>query len=611
MEYAAFRTILSPMSVTGNKNLDKYLQLLGYTPEMAQNLLHGCEEHSWKLLPGAVQMVDYLIQLDKDTPICVIGDYDADGVTSTTIWMLLLRRMQFTNTQFYIPHRVKDGYGLSTKVIDKVLTTNPDIQVLLTCDNGIVAKDAVQYALDKGLKVCVTDHHTPQEGLTEKVAKMATCLVHPAPHLGNDTYPFTEISGAQVVYKIATGVYETMHWDKDDVFTYMFQLASISIVSDVMPVGSMNTDQNENREWLRKGLHSLQTNPNWHLSLLALKLKNKIEDCDETTIGFYLAPAINAVGRLKSAKTAVNFLLESDPDYASDIADVMVFLNEQRKALKKEWLEKISSSVDTTKKGILIRQEGIPEGIVGILAGNLCDTYSRPTIVFTNTTVNGQRAWKGSGRSVEGIDLFKLLSDIPSEFMFAFGGHKGAAGLTVLDSQWEDFSQSFEENLEKLQLDVSACAKHYLPVFAGDIGKMSEDMMMVKPFGNGLPQPLIRSKIYVNQVDIYFKSGSVKCSSVFWDNERRERVVSNTFWIFGQMEEFMANCLDGFSMSYSNLEKKLETMSLEDAKKEHMETWKNDKGVKPVFDVLFELDYEKNLQGVMAPAIRVEEYKRI
>ena len=328
----------------GQKNmasswLDSYLATLGWTAESIKYLFSPCKEHLWKDLydvRGLCTALTKNLEAGKNK-ICIIADYDADGVTSCTILTLILSKIGF-DVHYYVPHRIEDGYGMSCNIVDKIHTMYPEDTSIITCDNGIVALDAIQYAKSLGYSVYVTDHHEPNEKLQE-VLDTADCVVHPALW----DYPFRDISGAEVTYKIAQGLLEYFNIQDEELSAYLLQLATVSIVSDVMPLASVdNMANNENRGLLIKGLKSFHDSPDWHWTSLFEMMKINVKEMDETTIGFYVAPVINAVGRLSCAKTAVDLLTCRKPEEAQLYASVMVYFNKkiirQPKINTKYWL---------------------------------------------------------------------------------------------------------------------------------------------------------------------------------------------------------------------------------------------------------------------------------
>lgn len=599
MNYIPYKTKFLREKYTSNSTLDAYLINLGFTKEVIELLINSPEENDFHLLHDLVKMVKELKTLDKDKDIItIVGDYDCDGATSTSILYLVLTAAGFT-VNYHIPHRIDDGYGLSTSIVDKISTRFPDTAIIMTCDNGIAAVDAVKYAKDKGYKVFVTDHHTlDMDNLPE-----ADYIVHPA----LPGYPFAGISGGSVAYKVAQGIMEEFGIEDKELSEYLLQLAAISVVSDVMPVANKDIETmrvNENRTILKKGIELMRTNPNWRLKVMFDMFKIQHETLDETVIGFYVSPVINAVGRLDDAAEAVAFLTADTEDKAILKCSIMGYLNEERKELKKESLNKINETLDTSKPAIIVQSDDIHEGIVGIIAGNLCDQNQKPAIVFTKCDTLEEPAWKASARSVEGVNLYEILKEINDEnpdVIYTFGGHSGAAGLTVLDSHMEEFTNIFNDKVAALG-DIET-DKYYMTVLASDIDKVAKALEEIKPLGNGLPKPIIKSTMFINQYDFFYSSGHVKLSNCF----------KNELWLYNALEEFTASSanMTDFEKTMDNTEKKMSTynISRREAKKTRWERWESKKNVKPLFDCIFELDYG-NFMGSVGPIYSVIQYNR-
>ena len=520
------------------------------------------------------------------------------GATSTAILYLTLSTLGF-KVNYYIPHRIFDGYGLSEKIVDKIKEKYPDTNVIITCDNGIAAVDAVAYAKKQGYKVFVTDHHTPDMDNLPN----ADYIIHPA----LPGYPFPHISGATVAYKVALGLLETFNVSDSELEEYLLQLAAISIVSDVMPVANKDVELmkvNENRLILQKGLESLRTKPNWRLNIMFDMMKIQSEMLDETTIGFYVAPVINAVGRLDDAAEAVKFLTAETEDEAILKSSIMAFLNEKRKEMKTEALEMLKPTLCTTNPSIIVKSNDIHEGIIGIIAGNLCEEYQKPAIVFAECKIDGMKAWKASARSIENVHLYELLKEIKEEMpevIYSFGGHAGAAGLTVLDEHIAEFEDVFNKKVDAFG-NVEG-EKYFSYILSSDVEAFAKALMEIKPLGEGLPKPLIKTTMFVNQYDFFYKSNHVKLSNCF----------KTELWLYNSLEKFAADSknMSGFDKTQDNTEKKMEELNISrrEAKNVRWERWESKKGEKPLFDILAELDYG-NFMNKLAPIYSVVEYQR-
>lgn len=599
MNYIPYKTKFIREKLTTNTKLDEYLVNIGFDKELTELLKNPPKENDYHLLHDLDKMVIEMKSLPKDTVFTIVGDYDADGCTSTAILYLGLTKVGFP-VHYYIPHRIQNGYGISEKIVDKINEEYPDTKIIITCDNGIAASDAIKYAKSKGYKVYLTDHHTPNfDNLPN-----ADYIIHPA----LPGYPFAEISGATVAYKVVQALIEVFEIDDIELSEYILQLAAISVVSDVMPVGHKDISimqVNENRTILQKGITLMRERPNWRLKLMFNMFKIQGETLDETTIGFYIAPVINAVGRLDNAAEAVAFLIAQTNDIAILKCSIMGYLNEERKELKNKSLKEVKETLDDTKASIIIKSKELHEGIVGIIAGNLADQYQKPSIVFSQCEIDGNVAWKASGRSIEGVNLYELLSSIKndnSDLIYKFGGHAGAAGLTVLDKYILNFENAFNDKVEALgKIETK---KYYLFINANDIAEFAKALVEIKPLGNGLPKPVIRiPDMVINQYDFFFGSSHVKLSN-------RSR---NEFWLYGALESFMSipTHLVDFSKTKDNTEKKMETLKISrlEAKKSRWERWETKHSNKPTYEIICEVDYG-NFMNSIGPIFSVLEYSR-
>ena len=513
-----------------NKLMDSWLTNLGYTLDTVKLLKNPPKMHDYCLLNDLEEAVNMINDCDPQK-ICIVGDYDCDGVTATAVMVETIKFIKDDEPLYIIPHRINDGYGISQKHIKKSIENG--VELIITVDNGIMCHEAVQYARDNGIKIIITDHHTPGKTLPN-----ADAIVHPM--LGS--YPFGKISGCQVAYKIATGLLDINGIYDSDLMSYLKQLSTISIVSDVMPIASNDKkimEVNENRKWLMDGLKLLDDNKKCDWRLKILKNRLNLNHVDENVIGFYIAPAINAVGRLDDATAVVDFLTTENEDIANQLSSWIFYMNEERKKIKTAVIE--NTVIDTTQPGIIISGETIHEGISGILSGNYAGTYRKPTITFTKTTVevNGkmENAFKGSARSGGFIDLFGLLSEIQNEAgcIYAFGGHKEAAGLTVLEKRFSEFLEEFQRRVAEKRTNIS---------FKNDVLEVNsykerEELLNsikdLKPFGNGLPLPkgietlscktlMLTAKGYLN----------FKC----WQKDN-DNFILNEFWSFNDNEDLL------------------------------------------------------------------------
>lgn len=579
MSNVIYTPLKRKLNTSGNKLtnsnwLDCYLSNLGWTQESIKYLFDPPKENSWRALGGVENLVKILKEnIDKgENQLTIIGDYDADGVTSCTILYLILSRIGF-DVSYYIPHRIEDGYGMSREIVDKITAMYHETQIIMTCDNGIVALDAVEYAKTLGYKVYITDHHTPNSEIVEDMKEEADVIVHPAfPYFGNESQ-FRDISGAEVAYKIAQGIMETFSIEDEELSEYLLQLVTISIVSDVMPVASVyEMDRNENRSLLLKGLQSFHDHPNWHFTTLFEMMKIDNKTMDETTIGFYLAPVINAVGRLSSAKTAVDLLTSSKPENIQLFSSVMVFFNEERKKMKAETIRRLNP--DTSHSAILVKDKFIHEGIVGIIAGNYCEEFQKPTFVMTECMIDGEKAWKGSARSIAAVNCYELLESIQLDYgcLYKYGGHAGAAGLTVMDEHIEIFENALYEKTDELLKGVTDTIKQYIPLRPSELEDFAKEQNKLKPMGEGLPKPLVGFSSKIISIDFFYSSGHAKVTIMIPTGSKPKYLDIWQYWSLDKIKSDSV-FMDGFILDRDNVQKRMETMSAQDAYNGRWEHW--------------------------------------
>lgn len=604
---------LRKIPFTESKEMNLYLNCLGFTEESFEALIHPTKELNIDKLGQVNEVVDFLTSLlDEDKRvITIISDYDADGCTSNAILKLTLEKVGFT-VNYYVPHRIYDGYGLSEKILEKIEKLYPDTQTIFTCDNGINAVDAIDKALNsKSYNVIVTDHHTIAEDSKKKLDKLMDMhdrffVIHPS---YTQNYPFPSISGAEVTYLFALKLLHSMNISDESLENYLLQLAAVSIVSDVMPVGSPDESMknNINRHLLITGLESFKTNLDWHWEPLFEFLNINNETMDETTIGFYIAPAINATGRLDSAEIAINFLTAKTKDKCKLYASLMEHFNSRRKLMKQEYMDTIQ--VDDSKSAIII-QGSYHEGLIGILAGNLCEEYQRPSFVFAPCEIDGEngplKAWKGSGRSIEGFNCFDILTNVQTKTnsIYTFGGHAGAAGLTVLDEHMEEFKNAIEDEVASMMSgDISQVTLNYLPLNISEVVNFSKMLTSFKPFGEGFKSPLVRFEGYVSNINFFYKSGHVKLG--IYTKQGYLDV-----WLYSSLDKVLndANFMEGFTKKSDNVAKRMETMSRREAEAGRWEKYSSDHS--NCFEFYAYLDYGSFMNEVKT-IINLEELNRL
>lgn len=466
------------------------------------------------LMKDAHKAVERIIRaIDKKEKILICGDYDVDGVTSSAMMLICLLPLG-GDINFFIPNRVRDGYGLSTKVIERAAANG--YKVVITVDNGITAFEPAQRARELGVDLIITDHHRPHDHLPEAYA-----IVNP--NQTDCTYPYKVFAGVGVAFKLLSLLYQCK---KIEMPVKAYELLLLGTIADVVPLTG------ENRFWVRYGLSYINNVES--LSFKALKQNGKLEKprISASDIGFSIAPQINALGRLEDARQAVKFLIGADEKEVQDVARVLFELNQARKEIERSIFNDVDAEIsrkkiDVSKENVIIAaSEGWPSGVIGLVASRIVGAYGRPTLLF-HVTKDGLA--KGSCRSIPEFNMFNALHEC-RDLLIQFGGHSQAAGLSLklenvplLKERLEAMvsTQLTEYDLkQKLQLDAQ--------VNLGDLTKkFMADMTHLEPFGHGNSQPLFYIKDVVQvQKPTLMKDAHVKCQ-VFADGVIKPVVFFN------------------------------------------------------------------------------------
>ena len=467
----------------------KLLVQRGYTTEQEVNaFLYGSEDGFYDPylladMDKAVARIQRAI-LEKQK-VRIYGDYDADGVSSTTLMYYTFKELGI-DFDYYIPHRMKEGYGLNKNAID--LARQAGINLIVTVDTGISAYEEVEYAKSLGIDIVVTDHHEPPEQLP-----LAVAVVNPKQ--AHCQYPFKGLAGVGVAFKLATALLGRLP-------LHLTPVAALGTVADIMPL------VDENRLIVRFGLQAIQSGEQPAFSALAEVSGVDSNTINSTHIGFAIAPRINAAGRLEHAKQAVELLIENDYDRALTLASQLDRLNKERQLIVEEmvieaeaqWVAKVEQSKQNNvpEPGVIIlAKEGWNVGVIGIVASKILEKYYKPVIVFGIDEAKGLA--KGSARSIDGYDLHEVLTKC-EHLLEHYGGHQAAAGMTIKVS-----------NLNLLEEELSLLAykllseEDWIPKLAIDLEcKLSDitletitQLQALEPFGmaNHSPRIIIKDGI--------------------------------------------------------------------------------------------------------------------
>jgi len=403
--------------------------------------------------------------INNDETINLVGDYDVDGVTSTAIMVTFFSALGI-EINHIIPNRFEHGYGLSPIILEQIYDG-----IIITVDNGISAVEAASICKDRGLDLIITDHHTVGETLPN-----AFSIINPKQQ--DCTFPFKEICGAQVAWYLCASIKKALKADYN--LMELFDLLSLAIVADIMPMVSLN------KTMVKAGLKALDNSS--RPAILALKQRYDFKEITEEDIGFKIAPLINCAGRMSDPSVALEFLLSYDEFEANMQLDYLIELNESRKEDQLKMFNEAKGQVKSKDKVIVVSSQEWNEGIVGIVASKLCEKYKKPAIVFS---VDGENA-KASCRSTADINLYELIKTC-SSMLNGFGGHKQAAGLSIKTNLLEKFKTDINKNIETLPILDKDRSSESLGFFR--IENISPEVYNLiesyRPFGITNPYPIL------------------------------------------------------------------------------------------------------------------------
>ncbi len=498
----AMRLGVSPVAVRVMRNR-------GLTEEAEmRKYLYGTLDDLYdpRLMKGMEQAAELIVRkLKEGKHVRIIGDYDIDGVCSTYILLKGFQRAAKELSQrcsleagrysvekendaqidYEIPDRIKDGYGINESIIRQASADGVD--TLVTCDNGIAALREISIAKQLGMTVVVTDHHEVPVDEYGQILPPADAVVDPKQD--GETYPFHEICGAVVAWKLIRVLYEKLGIPESE-WMDLLEFAAIATVGDVMKL------QDENRLIVKYGLKKIGSTKNTGLRKLIEKNNLDIENLSAYHIGFVIGPCLNAGGRLKSAKVALRMLLAEDPERAGEMADELKELNDMRKDMtakgEAEAIEQVEKQYMDDKVLVVFLPE-CHESLAGIIAGRLREHFHKPSFVLTR----GETTAKGSGRSIEQYHMYQGLCKV-SDLLVKFGGHPMAAGLSLEEKDIDEFRR-------RLNADAELTEEDFVPKIWIDVPmpfeyvneKIVQELKNLEPFGQGNEKPLFAQKSLV------------------------------------------------------------------------------------------------------------------
>ncbi len=430
-----------------------------------------------------IRIVKAIKQKEK---ILIFGDYDVDGITSTTILFTALKRFK-GNVSFRLPLR-SEGYGLSAEAIKQV---EPNTSLIITVDNGSSAHEALKVAKEKGIDVIVTDHH-------EILGEFPNCYAFINPKRHDSTYPFSELAGAGVAFKVVQALYQVAKRKFDRHFASYLELATLGTIADMMPI------KDENRTICKEGLHIMNISP--HPVFKKIFGKNYVKNVDSSTVGFTLGPIFNSCGRIDDPNIAVQ-ILTTDSISDNDV-DYIINLNKNRKELTNTQFLMADNQIkaqELHKDKVIVVFDEFHNGIIGIIASKITEKYKKPAIVVSHTGT-------GSARSVNGTD-FSIVNAIDScsEQLIKYGGHQAAAGLSITPEmdKIEMFRHSIQMNTQNLVLAEPVqryIGEMHINHFSTDL---FDDINCIEPYGINLPKPVFYCPSHSNSnCEVFGKSNN-------------------------------------------------------------------------------------------------------
>lgn len=466
------------------------------TKEAMERYLYGTLDglYDGALMKNMGEAVAVLIKkLREEKRIRIIGDYDIDGVCASYLLLTGLRRAErelgkgtgpagSTRIDYEIPDRVRDGYGINEAIIRQAAADGVD--TLVTCDNGIAAAKEISLAKELGMTVVVTDHHEVPVEEERQVLPPADVVVDPKQE--GETYPFREICGAVVAYKLVEKLYEASGVPREE-WRELLEFAAIATVGDVMRL------QDENRILVKYGLKQMARTRNLGLRKLVEKTGLDITDLSAYHIGFVIGPCLNAGGRLQTAKAALRLFLSEDEAEAERLAEELKELNDIRKDMTKKGEDEAIAQVETQymeDKVLVVFLPDCHESLAGIIAGRVREHFHKPSIVLTRS---GDMV-KGSGRSIEPYHMFRELTKV-RELLPKFGGHPMAAGLSIKEEDVPEFRRRLNENAVLTEEDFIPRVWIDVPMPLEYVTEgLVEELKRLEPFGQENEKPLFAQK---------------------------------------------------------------------------------------------------------------------
>ena len=471
-----------PENTQMNENFLQEIEKRGLSPLIGkllwQRSIQTSEQLDTFLSPSMDMLHDPFLMYDMDRAvsriqqavisgerILIYGDYDADGITSTTIMKETLELLG-AEVEYFLPNRFIQGYGPNKELYQEKISEG--IQLIITVDNGVAGHEALAYAKSQGVDVIVTDHHELPAELPEAFA-----IVHPRHPKGS--YPFGDLAGVGVVYKVATALLEEPPAE-------FLDLVAIGTIADLVSLTG------ENRVLVTFGLEAMKHTERLGLEALFKESSVNPEEMTETTIGFSVGPRLNAIGRLDDPNPAVELFSTFDDEVAEKLAKLLNQKNDERKSIVEKITSEAMTMIQSENPIHLIAHENWHEGVLGIVAGRIMNETGKPTIVLS---IKEDGTAKGSGRSIEALNLYQMLSSM-KELFTHFGGHHAAVGLTMPKENLTLLQEKMNHYVSENQIDLTKGVPLTIDeaLLLEDVSiEFIQQLRVLAPFGTDNPLP--------------------------------------------------------------------------------------------------------------------------
>lgn len=486
--------IIRNRDIVGDNDIDMYLN--GTIKDM----------HDPALLKDGEKAAEIIInKIKENKKIRIIGDYDIDGICSTSILYKGLK-LAGADVDYDVPDRITDGYGININLIDKAISDN--IDTIVTCDNGIAAIEQIAYAKENGMTVIVTDHHdvpyVEENGSKKYINSNADAVINPKQK--ECGYPFKLLCGAGVAYKLVLLIFDKLDLSESskDELDELKELMAIATVGDIVDL------VDENRVIVKFGLKHLAVTKNIGIRALIESCGLDRYNISAYHIGFVIGPCLNASGRLETALTAIKLILEKNYEEAVSLAEKLKKLNDERKEMtEKETItaiDMVENSDIVNDDVLVVYLPDCHESIAGIIAGRIKEYFYKPTIVLTNAE-NGA---KGSARSIEGYNMFEEISKC-KDLLTKFGGHPMAAGMSLPTENIDIFRRRLNELSTLTEKELTPVTWIDVPMPLDYVSmRLVEQLKVIEPFGKGNEKPVFADKdLTVRYADLIGKNSNV------------------------------------------------------------------------------------------------------